>query len=125
NINFLNKDILKKIYIVKNNDLSKSIFLIQSPPYRTKLDRAALVGKMFNHVSLDIHVGSIAIKNFIEAKQPLITLHGHIYESARLTGSWKDKLNNTFSFTAVHYGHELALIRFDHKNLQSATRVLI
>ena len=54
--------------------------------YQTPLDRAALDGKSVDHVPLDLHIGSIAIRRFIEARQPLITLHGHVHESARLTG---------------------------------------
>ena len=42
-----------------------------------------------DHVPLDVHVGSIAIRRFIEARQPRLTLHGHVHESARLTGSWQ------------------------------------
>ncbi|MBN2350409.1 MAG: hypothetical protein JXJ22_16345 [Bacteroidales bacterium] len=111
--------------LVANDDLSAAIFLFHSPPYQTKLDRAALDNMMFNHVPLDVNTGSIAIKNFIELKQPLISLHGHIHESARLTGSWKDTINNTFLFSAAHDGPELALVRFDPENRKEATRELI
>jgi len=111
--------------LVANNDVSKSIFLFHSPPYRTNLDRAALDNIMIDHMHLDVHVGSIAIKNFIEAKQPLLTLHGHIHESARLTGKWSDILNHTFSFSAAHDGPELALIRFNPEIPEEATRELI
>ncbi len=120
--NTIQKDIE---FLIEEDSLSKSIFLFHSPPYFTNLDRAALDDKMYNHVPLDVHVGSIAIKKFIESKKPLVTLHGHIHESVRLTGSWKEKLNNTFMFTAAHDGPELALIRFDPENLQDATRSLI
>lgn len=40
------------------------------------------------YAPMDVHVGSIALRRFIEARQPLLTLHGHVHESARLTGSW-------------------------------------
>ena len=49
-----------------NNDISNSIFLFHTPPYQTKLDRAALDGKMYEDVPLDLYVGSIAVKRFIE-----------------------------------------------------------
>jgi Icc-related predicted phosphoesterase len=105
--------------------LELSVFLFHSPPYQTALDRAALDGKHVDHVPLDVHVGSIAIKRFIEARQPLLTLHGHVHESARLTGSWKDKIGHTHMFTAAHDGPELALIRFDLEDLEAARRDLI
>lgn len=108
-----------------NDNLSNAIFLFHTPPYQTKLDRAALDGKMVDHVPLDVHVGSIAVKKFIESHQPLITLHGHVHESARLTGSWRDKIGRTYTFSAAHDGPELALVRFDAQNPGAATRELI
>ena len=111
--------------LTDQNDLSKSIFLFHSPPYQTKLDRAALDGKMFEHVPLDVHIGSIAIKRFIEEKSPFITLHGHVHESTTITGSWKDQIGNTIAFNAAHEGPELALIRFDPEKIHESCRVLI
>ncbi|MBM4169359.1 MAG: hypothetical protein FJ215_09410 [Ignavibacteria bacterium] len=111
--------------LVGKEDLSRSIFLFHAPPYRTALDRAALDGKAFDHAPLDVHVGSIAIKRFIEARQPLLTLHGHVHESPRITGSWKECIGRTYAFSAAHDGPELALIRFDLDYLDRASRVLL
>ena len=44
--------------------------------------------------------------------RPLITLHGHVHESTRLTGSWRQQLGSTLCFSAAHDGPELALVRF-------------
>ena len=106
-------------------DFERAILLFHSPPYQTALDRAALDGRMVDHVPLDVHVGSIAIKRFIEDRQPLLSLHGHIHESARLTGAWRQQIGRTHSFTAAHDGPELALVRFDLDDLDAATRELI
>jgi uncharacterized protein len=106
-------------------DLSKSIFLFHSPPHNTKLDRAGLDGKFIDDVPLDPHVGSIAIRQFIETRQPLITLHGHIHETARLSGSWRDSIGQTQMFSAAHDGPELALVRFDPEHPETAIRVLL
>ena len=106
-------------------DLSRAIFLFHSPPYETKLDRAALDGREVDHVPVDVHVGSIAIRRFIESRQPLVTLHGHVHESARLTGEWRDVLGGTHMFGAAHDGPELALVRFDTDALEEATRELL
>ena len=111
--------------LAKDIDFSKSIFLFHAPPYQTNLDRAALDGKMIDHVPLDLHVGSIAIKEFILRRQPLITLHGHIHESARLTGSWQERLGKTYAFSAAHDGEELALVRFSPGHPQDASRELV
>jgi len=40
--------------------------VLHSPPYDTGLDRAALDGRSVDHAPLDVHVGSIAIRRFIE-----------------------------------------------------------
>lgn len=111
--------------ISKNAPLERTIFLFHSPPYNSYLDRTALDGKMVDHAPLDVNVGSIAIQRFIKKKQPFLTLHGHIHESARITGHWKEKFGRTYSFTAAHDGPELALVRFDTEDLENASRELI
>jgi len=109
----------------KNASFEKTIFLFHSPPYNSNLDRADLDGKMVDHAPIDVHVGSIAIQRFIKKNQPLLTLHGHVHESARITGFWKEKFGNTYSFNAAYDGTELALVRFRTDDLENATRVLI
>jgi uncharacterized protein len=111
--------------LIDNENIENSIFLFHGPPYQTNLDRAALDGVVHDHVQADLHVGSIAIKRFIEQKQPLITLHGHIHESARLMGTWKDKIGKTFCFSAAHDGKELAVVIFDTNKPEDASRILI
>jgi Icc-related predicted phosphoesterase len=106
-------------------DVSRAVFLFHSPPHGTVLDRAALDGQSVDHVPLDVHVGSIAIRRFIEARQPLVTLHGHIHESARLTGSWQDRIGRTVCLSAAHDGPELALVRFETERPEGATRQLV
>ncbi|MFC1785458.1 metallophosphoesterase [Candidatus Neomarinimicrobiota bacterium] len=111
--------------LVGNDKLTSTIFLFHTPPYKTNLDRAALDGKMVDHAPLDVHVGSIAVKRFIKKNQPTITLHGHVHESARLTGTWKDNIGKTHLFTAAHDGTELALVRFNKDHPEKSTRELI
>jgi uncharacterized protein len=107
------------------DDLSRAIFLFHSPPYKTLLDRAALDGQFVDHIPVDPHVGSIAIQRFIETGQPLLTLHGHVHESTRLTGSWRELIGGTHAFQGAHDGPELALVRFDPQRLEQATRSLV
>jgi Icc-related predicted phosphoesterase len=111
--------------LVGEEDLTRAIFLFHAPPYRTLLDVAAIAGTMIDHVPLDEHVGSIAIQRFIKARQPLLTLHGHIHESARISSGWRDQMGRTHCFSAAHDGPELALIRFDPDRLETATRQLV
>lgn len=111
--------------LTKAKDMNKTIMLFHSPPYKTKLDRAALDGQMVDHAPLDVHVGSIAIKEFIREKQPWLTLHGHVHESAGITGSWQQQLGNTLAISAAHDEEELALVVFDLRKIDKAERLLI
>jgi Icc-related predicted phosphoesterase len=111
--------------LTAGRDLERAVLLFHSPPYRTALDRAALDGHRIEHVPLDPHVGSIAIRRFIEERQPWLTLHGHIHESARLTGAWRERLGRTLSLSAAHDGPELALVRFTLETPDAASRELI
>lgn len=106
-------------------DMTRAIFLFHTPPYQSLLDRAALDGHKFEHVPLDVHVGSIAVQRFIAERQPWITLHGHIHESARLTGAWKQQTGRTFSYSAAHDGPELAIVKFQIDNPADCERMII
>lgn len=113
------------VQLTGDDSLTDAIVLFHSPPYRTALDRAALEGKSVDHAPLDVNVGSIAIRRLIEDRQPLVTLHGHIHESARLTGSWRDRIGRTHLLGGAHDGPELALVRFDPGSPEEATRELV
>ena len=63
----------------------ETIYVIHAPPHNTKLDV----------ITTDAHVGSKAVRRFIEKEQPLLTLHGHIHESPQMSGSWKDDIGKT------------------------------
>jgi Icc-related predicted phosphoesterase len=111
--------------LVGEDPLERAVFLFHTPPCDTPLDRAALDGKTYEHVALDAHVGSIAVKRFIEERQPLLTLHGHVHEAARLTGEWKIRIGRTVCINGAHDGPELALVRFDFDSPEAATRDLL
>lgn len=63
----------------------KTIYVIHAPPFNTRLDV----------IAAKAHVGSKAIRKFIEMNQPTLTLHGHIHESPQISGSWKDRIGRT------------------------------
>jgi len=111
--------------LVAEDSLDRAVFLFHTPPYDTSLDHAALDGKTYEHVPIDAHVGSIAVKQFIEERQPLLTLHGHVHEAARLTGQWKIRIGRTVCINGAHDGAELALVRFDLESPEGATRELL
>lgn len=111
--------------LVGEDPVERAVFLFHTPPSDTALDRAALDGKTYEYVPLDVHVGSIAVKRFIEERQPLLTLHGHVHEAASLTGEWKVRIGRTVCINGAHEGPELALIRFDLDSPAAATRDLL
>lgn len=78
----INED-LEKLKSLSNP--KKTVYVIHAPPFNTKLDI----------ITTGAHVGSASIRHFIEEEQPLLTLHGHIHESPKMSGSWKDKIGKT------------------------------
>jgi Icc-related predicted phosphoesterase len=111
--------------LLPETTLDKTIILFHTPPYQTSLDRAGLDGKFYEHVPLDVHVGSIAVKELIEERHPMLTLHGHIHESTTITGKWMEIMGKTVAMNAAHDGPELSLIRFDTEAMDQGTRELI
>jgi hypothetical protein len=107
------------------DDVARAVFLFHAPPYASALDRAALDGRFVDNAPVDPHVGSIAIRRFIEARQPRVTLHGHVHESARLSGAWRERLGRTHCLSAAHDGPELSLVRFDPEAPEGAARELL
>ena len=118
----ISEDLMK---LSNNSDMRRTVFLFHSPPYKSNLDRAALDGKYVDNAPLDVHVGSVAIQRFIDAHQPLLTLHGHVHESYSLTGEWMEKKGKTISLSAAYNGPELLLIRFDTKDIYNPEMELI
>ena len=108
-----------------DEDLSRAVFLFHVPPYASALDRADLDGRMVDNAPLDVHIGSIAVRRFIERRRPYLTLHGHVHESARLTGQWREKIGATWCFSAAHDGPELAVVRFPLADPGAAERLLL
>ncbi len=107
------------------DDLADAIFLMHTPPHDTHLDHAGIQAAAGDDVSVDPHVGSIAVRRLIERRQPWLTLHGHIHGSWRRTGHWKQKLGRTTMISAAHDGPQLALVRMDLDHPWGAERELI
>jgi Icc-related predicted phosphoesterase len=111
--------------LVGDDPLEDAVLLLHAPPYGSRLDRAALDGRTFDHAPLDTHVGSMAVRRLIEARQPRLSLHGHVHESARLTRHWCDRIGRTLCISAAHDGDQLALVRVDLEQPDGATRELL
>lgn len=106
---------LKKL--AKLSDPASSIYVFHAPPYNTKLDM----------ISPAIHIGSSAIRTFIEEHQPLLTLHGHIHESVDVSGAFVDTIHKTVCVSVGNYHDrkELAVIIFDTNDLTKIKREII
>jgi Icc-related predicted phosphoesterase len=106
------------------DDLGRAVVLFHAPPYASYLDLADLDGQMVDAAPLDVHVGSVAVRRFIEQRHPYLTLHGHVHESARLSGFWRERIGSTWCLSAAHDGPELAVVRFPLEDPAAAERVL-
>jgi Icc-related predicted phosphoesterase len=69
------------------SDRSGAIYNLHPPPFDSKLDLAPQLGEDLSvQTSMGqqvmVPVGSKAVRNILERHQPLLSLHGHIHESA-------------------------------------------
>ncbi len=72
-------------YLPKITEGKKGIYVFHNPPFGIGLD-----------VCIDKRqVGSKAITKFLEKSNAYMSLHGHIHESYRVTGIWKNELKST------------------------------
>lgn len=63
----------------------RTVYVLHSPPRDTSCDLTTA-----RH-----HVGSRAIRAFLERHQPPIALSGHIHESPRISSSYRDRIGRT------------------------------
>lgn len=110
----IQKDLENIIFTTKPK---RTICIIHTPPDNTCLDQ--IYGGQ--------HVGSMAVRSFIEEKQPYLTLHGHIHETVEVSGNFKEKIGNTLSLCSGNHnvGVNVAVISFDLKNPAHAKRILL
>ncbi|MCC6348434.1 MAG: metallophosphoesterase [Candidatus Eisenbacteria bacterium] len=85
-------------------DPAATLFVLHSPARGTKCDL----------VHGGHHVGSRAIRRFVEERRPRLVLSGHIHESPRVSGAWKDTLGETVLVNPGQFGsRHLAAVWFD------------
>ena len=71
-----------------------TIFVCHTPPWDTHCD---MIGG-------DTHVGSRALRAFVERYQPPLVLSGHIHESARVSSAWRDTIGRTIIVNPGQFG---------------------
>jgi Icc-related predicted phosphoesterase len=85
----------------------ETLFVLHSPPRNTHCDVTG--GRQ--------HVGSRAVRRFIERHQPPLVLSGHIHESPRMTSFYRDTIGRTVVVNPGQFGtSRLCGVRFDPAN---------
>ncbi len=95
--------------LAQQSDPARTIYVCHTPPYNTELDR------MRNK-----HVGSRALRAFINQHQPLLTLHGHIHESPTISGRYAERLGTTWCVNPGHDRQRFHAVVCDSDDLASS-----
>lgn len=84
----------------------ETVFVLHSPPRDTACDM----------IAPDTHVGSRAIRAFVERHQPPLVLSGHIHESPRISSAYHDSIGRTAIVNPGQFGTaRLCGVWFDPK----------
>lgn len=87
----------------------RAVYVMHSPPFGTRLDLIQ-GGKS---------AGSRPLKSFIESHQPLLTLHGHIHESPKFSGSFFEWIGKTLSINPGQFiSKKLYAVTFEMENIK-------
>ena len=78
----------------------KWILVSHAPPADGNLDL----------LSAGLHVGSKAVRRYIEKSRPILTLHGHIHESPRETHHVAEAINSSLCVNAGQEEHRLCAV---------------
>jgi len=109
----IRQDLTKEVYTANSR---RTIYAIHTPPSTTSLDRISIG-----------HVGSIAVREFIEQHKPLATLHGHIHETVDITGAHHERIGETECYSCGNHNtteHVMAIL-LDTKNMGNGERIRI
>ncbi len=91
-------------------DYTRLVLIVHNPPYNTQLDI----------VRSGIHVGSRSVRAFIERKQPLLVITGHIHESRGIDSLGKTVMVNPGPLKWGYY----AVISLNNKRIDIELRNL-
>jgi Icc-related predicted phosphoesterase len=79
--------------LAQRSDPARTVYVCHTPPHDTPLDL----------MPRGRHVGSRALRAFVERHAPPLTLHGHIHEAPALSGQYAVRIGATW---CVNPGHE-------------------
>ena len=90
-----------------------TVFVLHSPPLETRCDM----------IGASRHVGSRAIRAFVERHQPTAVLSGHIHESPRISSSYRDAIGATVVVNPGQFGtSRLCGVWFDPRRVADSLR---
>jgi Icc-related predicted phosphoesterase len=97
----------EELHTLSLEDPTKTIAVIHCPPFQTRCD------VLFNGQP----IGSRALRSWIERHQPLLTLHGHIHESPKMSGAFFDRIGRTLVVNPGASARTPHLVHIDLENL--------
>jgi Icc-related predicted phosphoesterase len=110
----IQKDLAQEVF---RHNPGETIYVIHTPPDGTHLDQ----------IAGGTHVGSLAVRWFIEASQPYLTLHGHIHETVEIPGQYKECIGKTWCMSPGNHsvGEHVAVLVFDVYQPFDVTRLIL
>lgn len=91
---------------------NKTVYVMHAPPAGTCLDL------IFDRSS----GGSRAVRDFIVASQPYLTLHGHIHEAPTIGGKYLEKIGSTICINPGQSRKELYAVTFELEDVLGTIR---
>lgn len=92
---------------------AETLYVLHSPPHETRCD---MIGN-------GAHVGSRAIRRFVERHRPPLVLSGHIHESPRVSSSFRDTIGPTVVVNPGQFGtNRLCGVWFDPREIPGSLR---
>jgi len=90
------------------------ILLAHCAPHGSALDR--------DHLNGGRHMGSRAMRSFIERRRPLLSLHGHFHRSHEHSGRWWERMGATIAVQPGQSYRALHACVFDTRDIQGCLR---
>jgi uncharacterized protein len=99
--------------LARQTAAAETVFVLHSPPRDTRCDM----------IGAKQHVGSRAIRAFVERRQPPLVLGGHIHESPRVSSSYRDAIGASVVVNPGQFGtSRLCGVWFDPRRVAETLR---
>ena len=88
------------------SDAARTVYVCHAPPHATPLDE-----------SFGRHLGSVAVRSFIERHAPPLTLHGHIHEAPATSGRYATRIGATWCANPGNDARRLHALALDTNDI--------